>query len=444
MSGLGERIATFRRRLAGEGIGAVLARAGAGTFLVGAVSAGLAVVLQVAISRWLGADEFGRYAYVLSWVNFAALLAVLGFDTAALRFVAHYRVLSDWPALRGFLLRSTTLAFAAAVLVAVGIAIAGARVHPKGEDLTRVMRTGAIVLPSLVVLKLLASQLQGFRRVIVGGAVQGILRPVLLAILVASVWLGDGAVTADHAMLLNVVATAVGAAVLLVIMMRTLPTGLRGVAARYETKLWITTAGPLLLISAAQALLISTDTLMLGSMRGTREAGLYSVAAQLVTVITLGISASNGIVAPMIAELNSKGDRAGLQRLLSLSARGVLLYALPVVAGLALVGRPLLGIYGREFEASYLPMMVLAVGQLGIVAFGSVGFLLTMSGHERIASATIVGSALLNIALNLVLIPRYGAIGASTATAIATTARSAALTLWAKYRLGMTATVFGS
>ena len=71
------------------------------------------------------------------------------------------------------------------------------------------------------------------------------------------------------------------------------------------------------------------------------------------------------------------------------------------------------------------------------------GFLLTMTGHEQVATKVIGGSALLNVVLNLVLIPRLGLTGAAIATTIATAMRSLVLSLYVRRLLGYDATAFG-
>ncbi|MDB4916662.1 MAG: polysaccharide biosynthesis protein, partial [Gemmatimonadetes bacterium] len=111
------------RRLRGMGVGARLARGGVGTFVVAAIGAVLALLLQMLITHFLGATRFGDYAYALSIVNLLAMIAVLGFEGASLRFVATYRGLNDWAFLRGFVSRSFQFSLLLSVIVAGGFAV---------------------------------------------------------------------------------------------------------------------------------------------------------------------------------------------------------------------------------------------------------------------------------------------------------------------------------
>ena len=58
---------------------------------------------------------------------------------------------------------------------------------------------------------------------------------------------------------------------------------------------------------------------------------------------------------------------------------------------------------------------------------GSVGLLLIMTGYERKAAAIMGTAALLNIIMNVVLIPLYGTVGAAISTAVSMVAWNLAM-----------------
>jgi len=74
-------------------------------------------------------------------------------------------------------------------------------------------------------------------------------------------------------------------------------------------------------------------------------------------------------------------------------------------------------VFGLEFAAAYAPLIILLLGEFVNSAAGSVGFLLSMTGHERETMLGIAAAATLNIALNLLLTPSWGIGGAATAAA---------------------------
>ena len=90
-----------------------------------------------------------------------------------------------------------------------------------------------------------------------------------------------------------------------------------------------------------------------------------------------------------------------------------------IVLALGLLGPWALTLFGPEFGSGYLPMMMLAMARLVSVLFGPASDLLLMTGHHRLLGKVNLMCALLNIVLNLVLIPPFGIVGAAAATSVA-------------------------
>jgi O-antigen/teichoic acid export membrane protein len=175
--------------------------------------------------------------------------------------------------------------------------------------------------------------------------------------------------------------------------------------------------------------------------KDSAETGLYAAGSRIATLITFGINSVNSVLAPTIAALYAKNHKAELQKTLTFAARGVLAYTVPVVLVLLFWGKPILQLFGYEFGAAYPVLLILAIGQVIIAACGSVGFLMTMTGHQRQALQVIAGSAVATIILNLCLIPLFGLLGAAVATVIATAGRTVVLTIlvWQYMRLNASA-----
>ena len=103
-----------------------------------------------------------------------------------------------------------------------------------------------------------------------------------------------------------------------------------------------------------------------------------------------------------------------------------------------LVAAPLLlHLFGPGFAASLAPLAVLVAGVIIYSAFGPAEDLLNMLGGERLSAAVALAALALAIGLNLLLIPRYGIMGAATAMAVAFALRGAGLAVVARARLGI-------
>jgi O-antigen/teichoic acid export membrane protein len=138
----------------------------------------------------------------------------------------------------------------------------------------------------------------------------------------------------------------------------------------------------------------------------------------VVIIVDFGISSVNSVVAPIIAELHSKGESKRLQRVLTLSVSGVSLYALAALVFIVFAGRFILGLFGNDFVAGYPVLIILAIGKFFHTLTGSVGFLMTMTGHELDAFRIRVISIILALSASLLAIPVWGMIGAAAASSL--------------------------
>jgi O-antigen/teichoic acid export membrane protein len=197
-------------------------------------------------------------------------------------------------------------------------------------------------------------------------------------------------------------------------------------------------------LAVLQILNAKLDILMLGSMVGTRETGIYSVATRGAGLITYVLVAVNAALGPAIASLNVSQDRQRLQSMITKSSRIVLLISLPACVGLIVFGGFFLRIFGQDFVSGRTALSILCLGQLFSAAMGSVNLLLIMTGHERDALVTLGGSTILNAALNLLLIPRWGIEGAAIASTAGVIMRNAVAALFAYRRLQIHSTALGA
>jgi len=134
----------------------------------------------------------------------------------------------------------------------------------------------------------------------------------------------------------------------------------------------------------------------------------------------------NQIFSPTIAELHARGDLELLGRLFRSLIKWTLGLTIPLAAVMILFARQIMGMFGPEFAPGWLVLVAGTFGQLVNCAVGSVSFLLLMSGREKHVLKIQTVMAVVLIALNLVLIPRMGLLGAALAGAAVT----AATNLW--------------
>ncbi|MBD3867920.1 MAG: flippase [Acidobacteria bacterium] len=424
-------------------IKSTLARGTGGGLLARSAGVGIGFLSHVLLARLLQAEEYSRYIYVLTWLNVLVLLGKAGLDTATLRFVAAYRSSGEAGRLRGFLRKSRSIGFTVSVLVA---ATAGAVVTALSGRLDPVLYSAFLVsclaLPVNGLLAIRSACLQAMKQVIRAELPQSVARPALT---LAGAWLLFrilGRAPRSDETLGAYLAAGILALVVVEYWNRSALSGVETAAPpEYETGLWVKTAMPLLLISGFHLVLNQTDTLMLGMIRSTGEAGAYAVASRVTQLIFLGQWAVNAIAAPMFSELHHGGKKERLQEAATYAARAAFLVTVPLAFGLVFFGRQVLAIFSSEFTVAWTALAILAAGQIIHVLCGSVGLLMTMTGRENAAGKIIGMAAVLNIVLNAVLIPRFGLEGAAVSTAVSTAFWNITLVFLVRKRIGIRSTV---
>jgi O-antigen/teichoic acid export membrane protein len=161
-----------------------------------------------------------------------------------------------------------------------------------------------------------------------------------------------------------------------------------------------------------------TDTIVLGIWRSTEEVGVYNVALKTAALLSLFIVAVSSIAAPKFAEIHASGDSATLERFAQDVVKVLSALAFPVLLLFLIWPGQVLQLFGGEFAAGASALRVLSLGHFVNVALGGAAHLLVMTGHEKSVRNITIVTALLNLGMNLVLVPRFGPIGAAVATSV--------------------------
>lgn len=433
-------------RLRGGGLGAVLARGAAGSFMVTVAGTGLLYLTHLMLARLLGVDHYGVYAYVLTWCELLLITSRIGLDTTIVRYGAAYSGKEQWPLFWGLLSWSDRTALGASLLTSAGIAgaawLLGERIS---AELRHTFFVAALVEPLWARALLRESALRALGHATLSRAMPFIARPLLVMALVGGIYLFYPRPLDGTLAMIGYALAMAGVLTFGVVALRrhTEPVHRRG-PRQHEKRQWLAMALPALVISAMTVLLQYTDKIMLGILLSTREAGVYVIVTKTSYLVTIGLNAVNTILAPMISRLYSQEQQGELQRLLTLGARGSFALSLPPALILLVAGRLVLSMFGAEFTAGYAPLLVAVVGQLVNATAGSTGYLMLMTGHQTQMALVFGGCALLNIGLNFLLIPVWGMVGAALSTAGCLVLWNALILvyIWRKLRLNPTVVRF--
>lgn len=224
---------------------------------------------------------------------------------------------------------------------------------------------------------------------------------------------------------------------------RTIPRFLRMHEPTYNLK-WHPSLIPLSILAGGQLVNNYADMIMLGAMARSQDVAMYKVAVQLSMFVAFILSIANMVIAPNISRLYYKNDFRELQKILTITSRISLVFALGSSFCFFVFGRNILGLlFGEQFESAYFALLMLSLGQLVNVASGSVLLILNMTGNERLSAFVLAVTSMLNILLNLIFIPKFGLNGAAVATLVTVIIWNLSLCFLIRKKLSLDSTPLG-
>lgn len=417
-----------------------------GSFLSQMGFAGLSFLNAMLLARFLGAQGYGAFTNGMAWVSLLVIPATLGFGTLLVREVAIFRSQANWCALKGILRFADTIVLILSFLLSCGLAVVAQFIFA-GPDKTVMRHTlwvAAFLLPLFAFSQLRNATLRGLEHVVRSRLPGMILRPGLLLSGILLIWLfAQAKLNAPTAMAVNVAATVCTLAVSSVWTKRFLPSEIKYSEPKISPVPWLRSALPMLIYSNMQILLGQTDVVMLGAIRGAADTGIYAAASRLAYLLAFVTVAGETALAPVMARLHASEGQGQLQRILTRFVRMSFFLVLPFGIGTILVRSWILSIFGPDFSAAESALVILVVGRLVDVALGSGALMLSMTGYERMVAGVFAAAAMVNLALNALLIPRYGVEGAAVASTISLVAAKFALSRYAAIKAGLHVTVLG-
>ncbi|MEM9023146.1 MAG: MATE family efflux transporter [Bacteroidota bacterium] len=405
----------LRNGLADKDIGELLR---GGAFAMGFRLLGIAMSygFTLAISRNYGVDAWGTFALSFALLQIMGKLGRLGLERAATRFIAEF-VAKDqqhalgrwyWRSLGYVVLANGVFALAlfwGAPWIAKGLfQQAGAAVY---------VRLIAFSLVPFSVLLMNAWSLKGLKRTSAYSFLENT-SLFLFGLLFLWVW-------RMHPNQLEIPVLAIGSSVGITCLISF------ALWARYGSVRWADSEDshsvketfrvslPLLVAGSMFMIMSWTDTLMLGYFQGEAEVGAYNIATKIARFSTLFITSIDSIFMPKISAFYLKRDWKGLERITYQSTRIIFFTSMPLIVLLFLFPEFLLSIFDPDLGKAPVvaSLLVLAAAKFINAICGNVGSILQMTGKQMTLQGIVFFAMLLNIGLNLLLIPYLGITGAA-------------------------------
>lgn len=383
-----------------------LFRSAAMMVLLKIAASAVAFLASLIYARALGPKDYGLYAYVLAWTSVMAIPASLGIPHYLLREGSRFHQSLGW--LRRWAdHRIWITGTIGGILLACGALIPSAA----GARPLFLIAAPLPLIGNFASIRGALLQTRGYMARSFWPAM--LLTPVLSLSILACLWLIYGRLDAIELVSVTLL-TSIAPIIINSVQLRRFD---EPVSAVPLPSVRVRAALPFMWLGSLYFLMSRTDLIVLGTLKGAHEAGIYAIATRMAELITFVMIAANTVIAPRIAKLYIDGQRTQLQNMLLKTSRRILLISTPVAvllfAGATLWLRYL---FGDEYSQGAPVLQILACAQFVIVLGGPLGETLDMTGNEKSNVATMGYAVAINVILNLALVPFFGAKGAAFAT----------------------------
>jgi O-antigen/teichoic acid export membrane protein len=390
-----------------------------GVFFAGTLFTAFAGYLfKVYLARVLGAEALGIYALGMTVVGLAGVFGGFGLTWAASRFPAVYGNTGRMEELRSFITWSVIF------LVFVNGVIAGGVIAARNWIAVKAYHTPALAgyldlfaailfIGALTTFfgQMLTGYKQVAKRTIITNFAGSLLTMFLTILLIA---FGAG--------LRGYILAQVAASLVTLVWLIWTAHRLTPIAARFALRPILNPQMEMFSFAAAAFAMDimgflsgQTDKVILGFYLNARAVGIYAVATAITTFVIIGLQSVNQIFSPTIADLHARGEMDLLNRLFQSLTKWVMTVTLPLAMVVMIFSPVMMRIFGRDFEAGWIILVIGTFSQLINCGTGSVGYLLLMSGNERRVAKIQLITAIVAVAGCLLFVPIAGIAGAALA-----------------------------
>ncbi len=375
--------------------------------VVGSVAA---ILVLPMLTRSMPASDFGVYAQVTVTVILAPLLLGLGLPWAMVRFLAaedrEERVSEGLSSVLAVVLAVSMAAAAALAALApqVGVWLFGGR-----ED---IIRLTAVIVPLECASSVLYNYLRAFQRIRLYSGFILLQTLLLLGLIAVTVVMDMGLVGAVLSLL---TARAVTVAAMAFAVVRESPLRRPDLS---MLRRFLRFGAPMVPFDLSEWAISSVDRYLIGIIAGIAWVGYYGPAYALGSIMLLLVVPLRFLLPAALAEMYDRGRVGRARAFLRHAMKCFLVLSIPSAVGLGLLGRPLLLLLTTE-EIAREGSVVVPVAAMAMVLCGVQAILsqvLLLQGRTRALGAVMAAAAALNVALNVVAVPRLSILGAALAT----------------------------
>lgn len=401
------------------------------TFIASVISMILGFVITILLGRHLGAGDLGLYRMVCTIYGIAMLIGGLGIPVAMIKYVAEYRKdknKSDEVASSG-VITSLLLGIGFSILFYFSSGIFERIFNMQG--LSGLLKILAPVFPFALVGGSFLGLLNGLREMKKYAMATIIQSVLMLVVSVVLIYWGFGIAGA----VIGIVLSSAGSCLFLVRVSKGyFEFTLEGYI--QTTKKMFSFGWKIIAVNWVNQINYDADTILLGYFLTAADVGYYGVAIGLSRFFWLVPSAIQTITYPVTSEYWANTNHRALQTMIDKSMKYTACILLPIGLGIGFFANDIVTlIFGKSFIYVVFPLRILIIGTVIYGIIKAVGSFFTGIGRPDLSLKIDSAGAIVNLVLNISLIPLFGISGAAFA-AVASFVVMAILLIYLMIKIG--------
>lgn len=399
-----------------------LVRAASGVISIRILGIGTNYLFTFVVARYYGAGALGSFVLAQTILMISAIIGRLGLDTALVRFISAAFSMNQLSKLRKTYFLSLTLVIGTSLLVSL-LVFLGARWISveilKKPNMVTYIRAAAVGITPLAMLFIHSESFRGLKKIVYYSIFRNMTIPLISSI-VLLIFYYLNFQQGLFPLYSHLLAIFILSAVSLLLWQKNMPPAQISGAVNVNPNSLLRVSLPMLLSSSMAYIMQWTSVLILAIYVTEREIGIYNVANKISLVTSISLFAINSMAAPMFAELFAKGNMRKLEKVVHRSTRLIFLSSTPVLLIFLIFPTFFLQIFGAEYMTGKSALILLTLAQFINACSGSVGVIMKMTNEQKAFQNIIIVAMLINICLNLMLVPIMGIKGAALSSLIST------------------------
>jgi len=379
----------------------------------------LTLLLGVQLARFLGPASYGIYGICLAVVSILGVPAQAGLPLLATRDGGRAAAKgsdTDLRSLFSWFIPRTLLFAALSCLCALAIIIGAAPRWTTERPVIVALSAGLTV--ALALSAVTSALLRGVGLNLIGQSLDILVKPGLTAAAVLLLFLASRGLTVEKALAVQLAAAAACAAVAACIFL--IKSGKRADRHRlYDPGCWERVAAAFTVNSLLIALNSTYPVIVAGYFASASDVGVLRAALSAAALLALPASIANIATLPIVAREAAEDDVAAVRVTLSHTTLATVGATSIVLSVVILFGRPAIVIlFGKAYQGSYLPLIILGASQLLISCFGIAGSYLNVTGREVLVVKAFALAVPSGLAASVGLGYLFGIAGISAGTLV--------------------------